>query len=193
VRVSRFLLLSGLLGGASVVALLPAGCNSNTGVAVWSDIPDTVTLYSASRAQYTGKPSGMDFTAPAPVVVESATEAQSFDVVVAEQNGAFVLVPSGYVLGQANRAGIATTAFTELSALRQAPTDTAAYTQFAPVPVQLGIVYVVRSRRTSCLLTSGSYYAKIQVLSEDAVLGTLRLAYVQDPYCGNQSLVPPGS
>ncbi len=176
-----------------LVVVAAAACNDNLGPTAWSDLPDTVTLYSASRANLIGKPSGFDFTAPRAVVVESASEAQSFDMMLTDQGGSFSLLPSGVVLGSANRAGLARVTADSLHAIRQAPTDTAAFVQTAPVPVHVGDFFVARSRRVSCVLTTGSYYSKLQILAVNADSGTVKLAFARNPYCGDTSLVPPGS
>ncbi len=176
-----------------VVVLAAAACNDNLGPTAWSDVPDTVTLYSASRANLVGKPSGFDFSAPRSVVLESATEAGAFDMALTEQSGAFQLVPSGVVLGTYNRAGIAHVTADSLHAIRKAPSDTAQFTTNAPVPVHVGDFLVIRSRRVSCVLTTGSYYAKLQIVAVNPDSGTMKMAYARNPYCGDQSLVPPGS
>ncbi len=184
-RVVRFFL--------PIAALAVAACNDNLGPLQWSDVPDTVTLYSASRPALVGQVSAFDFTGPRPVVLESSTTGQSFDVVLTDQGGTFSLLPSGALLGQATRAGIATVTADSLKAIRNAPSDTAAYKQNVPVPMVIGKFYVVRSRRVSCLLTTGSYYAKLQVLSFNPDSGSMKFAYVRNPSCGDQTLVPPGS
>lgn len=176
-----------------IAALAAAACNDNLGPSVWSDIPDTVTLYSASRANLVGKPSGYDFTTPRSVVVESALEAQGFDMLLVDQGGVFSLVPSGVVLANSNRAGIASVVADSLHAIRKAPTDTAQFKQSVAVAVHPGDFFVVRSRRVSCVLTTGSYYAKMQVVSVNPDSGTMRFAFARNPYCGDTSLVPPGS
>ncbi len=183
-RVSRIFL--------PIAALAVAACNDNLGPLQWSDVPDTVTLYSASRPALTGLESGFDFTGPRPVVLESSSTGQSFDVVLTDQNGAFSLLPSGALLGAVTRAGIASVTADSLKAIQKAPTDTAAYQQKAPVRMTPGSFFVVRSRRVSCLLTTGSYYAKLQVISVDPAAGTMKFAYVRNPSCGDQTLIPPG-
>jgi hypothetical protein len=185
VRVSRIFL--------PIAALAVAACNDNLGPVQWSDVPDTVTLFSASRPALTGQASSFDFTGPRPVVLESSNTGQSFDVVLTDQNGTFSLLPSGALLGQANRAGIASVSADSLKGIRQAPSDTAAFQQRAAVVMTPGRFFVIRSRRVSCLLSTGSFYAKLQVISVDPVAGTMRFAYVRNPSCGDQSLVPPGS
>ncbi len=176
-----------------VTALAAVGCNDTTGLNNWDATPDTVTLYSASRAELSGLQSGFDFTSPRAVIVESVSTAEGFDFVVTDQGGSFLLMPSGALLAQSNRAGLAKVPATDLTSIRQAPSDTAAFEQKVAVPVQPGDFLVVRSRRVSCLLSTASYYAKMQVLAVDPVGGTLRFAYARNPFCSNQSLVPPGS
>ncbi len=176
-----------------LVVLAAAACNDNTGPTAWSDVPDTVTLYSASRASLLGKASGFDFTTPRTVVVESASEAQSFDLLLADQGGNFSLIPSGVILGNANRAGLAPVTADSLHAIRQAPTDTTQFVTSHLVPIHVGDFFVARSRRVSCVLTTGSYYSKLQILAVNADSGTVKLAFARNPYCGDTSLVPPGS
>jgi hypothetical protein len=79
-----------------------------------------------------------------------------------------------------------------LAAIAEAPKDTAAYQQLAPLQVQPGDLLVARSRRVNCIYTTGSYYAKLQVISTNPTAGTLTFAFVRNPYCSNQSLIPPG-
>ncbi len=176
-----------------IVVLAVAACNDNLGPTAWSDVPDTVTLYSASRASLIGQPSGFDFSIPRSVVLESATESGNFDMALTDQGGAFTLIPSGVVLGTYNRAGIATVKADSLHAIRQAPSDTAQFTTNTAVPIHVGDFLVIRSRRVSCVLTTGSYYAKLQVVAVNPDSGTMKMAYARNPYCGDQSLVPPGS
>jgi len=176
-----------------IAALAVAACNDNLGPVQWSDVPDTVTLFSASRPSLTGQASGFDFTGPRPVALESSSTGQSFDVVLTDQNGAFSLLPSGALLGQANRAGIALVAGVDsLKAIQKAVSDTAAYQQKLPVALTPGSFFIVRSRRVSCVLTTGSFYAKMEIISVDPVAGTMKFAYVRNPSCGDQNLIPPG-
>ncbi len=185
-RIARILLLP-------IVALTAAACNDNLGPTAWSDLPDTVTLYSAARTNLMGQPSGYDFTVPRAVVVESAGEVQNFDFLLTDQAGAFSLIPSGKVLGNANRAGLAPVTADSLRGIRQAPTDTMQFVTSAPVPIHAGDFFVARSRRTSCYLTTGSYYAKFEVMTLNPDSGTVKLAIARNPYCGETSLIPPGS
>lgn len=176
-----------------LVVVAAAACNDNLAPTAWSDLPDTVTLYSASRASLLGKPSGFDFTAPRSVVVESASEAQNFDMVLVDQGGTFSFLPSSILLGSYNRAGLAPVIADSLHAIRQAPTDTLQFVTRAAVPIHIGDFFVARSRRVSCVLTTGSYYSKLQIVAVSRDSGTVRMAVARNPYCGDTSLVPPGS
>lgn len=185
-RISRFLL-------PILTLVVAAGCNDTTGLNDWNATPDTVTLYSASRPQLSGLQSGYDITAPRPVIVESVSTGQAFDFLVTDVNGAFSLIPSGALTAQNNKAGLARVSATTLESIRSAPSDTSQFQQKAPVAVNPGDFLVVRSRRVSCLISSGSYYAKMHVLTVDPAAGTLKFEFVRNPFCTNQSLVPPGS
>jgi hypothetical protein len=136
-----------------IAALAVAACNDTTGPLQWSDVPDTVTLYSASRGSLTGKPLAFDFTGPFSVVLESSSTGSSYDVVLTDQNGAFSLLPSSVLVGSATRAGIASIKADSLKAIRSAPSDTSLFQQKAPVAMVPGSFYVVRSRRVTCSTT----------------------------------------
>jgi hypothetical protein len=176
---------------AAVGAL--AACSDNTGVIQWAASADTVTLISASRADVSGLGSGFDITTRLPVVIERLGAAGAYDFAITEENGAFTLTPAGVLLGTSNRAGIVPTTDTSLAAVRSATSDTSAYIQLHSVPIQVGPIYVIRSRRVSCVLTTGSYYGKLQVLSVDAAAGLVKFQAVENPNCGDRALVPPGS
>lgn len=178
---------------AIVAAALASGCNDNTQLYSWTDAPDTVTLASASRTELAGLGSGYDVTGRKTVIIERLGQGQAYDFAVTEQAGGFYLTPLGAIFGTGMRAGIATTTYTALSQARSAPSDSASYAQVTSVQATPGSVYIVRSRRVSCLYTTGSYYAKMRVIDVDPTVGTLKFELVQDPNCGDLSLVPPGS
>ncbi len=170
-----------------------AACNDNTSPITWVASPDTVTLVSASRADLSGLGSGFDITTRSPVVIERLSQSNAYDFAITEQNGAFMLTPTGALLGVSNRAGIVKTTSTDLTQVRSATSDTSTYIQLHSVPAEIGPVYVIRSRRVSCIISTGSYYAKMQVVSVDSATATLKFAIVENPNCGDQALVPPGS
>lgn len=170
-------------------AALSAACNDTLGVQPWNDVPDTTTLYTASRIDLMGQPSAYDFANLTPVRVEASGAADNWDVVVTG-TGQLQLTPAGAFEGQTSRAGIATISGTSFADLKDAPSDTAAYSA-NPVNVTAGGVYVIRSRRVACSFTTDVYYAKVTAVTVDATRGLVTFAFVRNPYCGNRSFVPP--
>lgn len=176
---------------ASAAAALVSSCNDNTSLYTWTDTPDTVTIASASRVELAGLGSGYDITNRSTVIIERLGAGQSYDFALTEQSGGFYMTPVGAFFGQSLRAGINTTTYTDLASAKQAPSDSASYAQTTPVAAEPGKVYILRSRRVSCVYTTGSYYAKMRVVSVDAATGTMKFELVQNPNCGDRSLVPP--
>jgi hypothetical protein len=60
-----------------------------------------------------------------------------------------------------------------------------------PIQLELGKVYVIKSRVAPCALTSGPLYAKIQPVEIDVTSGTFRFKYVANPNCADRSLDAP--
>ncbi|HET9984797.1 MAG TPA: hypothetical protein VFQ38_14465 [Longimicrobiales bacterium] len=176
---------------AAVVALA-AGCGDALGPQTWSAVPDTVTLYSASRTELTGLPSGYDFTTGLSITVESPGQSGSWDLVVADRTGGgFSFLPSGAVLGGSGGAGIAAVSGQTLDAVKEAPSDTTAYARSTDVPVTVDGVYAIRTRRVNCSLGSGVHYAKLHVISTDPVRGSVQFEVVRNPFCDDRKLIPP--
>ncbi|HEX6559521.1 MAG TPA: hypothetical protein VF021_08660 [Longimicrobiales bacterium] len=171
------------------VAVALAACNDGLGPQPWDATPDTVSLYTASRPDLLGLPSGYDFVNLTPVRVEANSAAGNWDVVLTGQ-GPMQMVPAGAFQGQTSRAGIATITNQGFDALAKAPTDTAAFSA-QPVTLAEGGVYVVRSRRAPCSFSTAVHYAKVLVLRVDAASGLVRMAVVRNPYCNDRSFVPP--
>ncbi len=174
----------------AAAALVSAGCGNSLGPQEWTPTPDTVTLFSVSRTDYTGMPSGLDLVVGQIVPIEAAS-ANGFDVVLAQQGGGFVFLPADAIAGVTSGAGVAPITGTGFDDLQEAPSDTAVYVHAAAVPLQVGGVYVVRSRQASCGYVSGQWYAKVQPLALDAEQGTAQVRYVRNPFCGDRNLVPP--
>lgn len=176
---------------AAVVAAA-AGCGDALGPQTWSAIPDTVTLYSASRTELTGLPSGYDFTTGLSITVESPGQGGSWDLVVADQTGGgFAFLPSGAVVGGTTGAGIAPLPGQTFDAVKEAPSDTTAFTRASGVPVTVDGVYAIRTRRVNCSLGSGVHYAKLHVIATDPARGTVQFEVVHNPFCDDRKLIPP--
>jgi hypothetical protein len=173
-------------------ALLVAACDDPFGPEFWSDRPDTTQLYSAARPELAGLPSAFDFVELVRYRIESPAATGSWDLALSEKDGGFVMIPAGSFEGIESRAGIAVTSATDLADVLEAPRDTAAFVR-QPVPLTLGTVYVVRTRRASCGFTAGVRYAKFRAIEMDLAAGTMRFEFVRNPYCDNRSFVPPES
>lgn len=174
-----------------LVAVL-AACNDGFGPQFWDPTPVNVTLYSASRPDYTGFVSAVDL-ASSPVTaiaIEAPGATNAWDFLLALEQGALSLVPAGTMPGINSRAGIAVLEGVDFIDVVEAPRDTALYST-APVLLRPGVVYVVRSRRTACGYSSAHRYAKMLPVEIDEERGIARLAIVRNPYCDNRALVPP--
>ncbi len=175
-----------------VLALAGLGCGDDLGLGDWVAIPDTAVIYSLSRPELLRQPAAYDFVQLRRVVVENPGVTGTWDVVLAEENGQFVIVPaSNFPLLTMSRAAVGETTHATLEALREAPSDTAAYTR-KPLALRTGAVYVVRSRRDICFgFGSGVRYGKFQVVDMDATLGAVTIAAVRNPFCNDRKLIPP--
>ncbi|HUP89893.1 MAG TPA: hypothetical protein VM100_11095 [Longimicrobiales bacterium] len=178
----RFLLLI-------LAAVASGACDDALGPQAWDATPDTITLYSASRTDLLGFPSGYDFVNRTPIRVEAAGTVGAWDVVLAGTT-TLQLVPAGAFQGNPSRAGIAVITGATFDALKEAPSDTAAFTQ-QPVTIANGGVYVVRTRRYACSFSTAVNFAKVKVVALDVAAGSARFAVVRNPYCNDRSFVPP--
>lgn len=180
----------------SVLAVLAAplvlgGCDSGFGPGNWSDVPDTLTVFSLTRPELAGQPSAVDLIAvsqrrSAVVTVESPGSSGTWDLAVAEESGSFVFLPAGLFPGITDRnAGLVPVSGT-LEALEEAPEDSTFVTDRS-VPAVTGQVYALRSRAArSCV-----YYGKMDVLEADAASGRVQIRVVVNPFCSIRDLIPP--
>lgn len=174
----------------SAVAVAAASCGDDPYAIDWTVDPDTVVLYALSRPEM-NVPSGFDFYNRYSVVVEDANATGQWDMAVDSRGGQIVLLPPG-ALGVASKAQVAPLKGQTFDDVTKAPADTALYISRAPVPVELGTVYVWRSRQnfgyygTSCV-----YYSKMEPLAMDPAGGTLTFVYDSSPACNDRSLIPP--
>jgi hypothetical protein len=173
-----------------LAAVSASACDDDLGVQPWDATPDTIPLFSLSRTDLLGLPSAYDFVNRRQVEVEIPGSGGNWDVALGEANGQLQLIPASAFDGQtSSRARIATVTGTAFTALDEAPSDTTRYTA-QPVPLTVGGIYVVRSRRAACGFTTASYYAKIQALTVSNADGKATFAVVVNPFC-DRSFVPP--
>jgi hypothetical protein len=181
------------LAVSGLALLAGAACDDGFGPRVWADTPDTLTIYSITRAELLGRASGIDIASgrTRTVVLESSLEVSSWDFALTESGGAFQLMPAAAVEGLDSRAGIVEVPETTLDEVLQAPADADAFQQ-TPIDIEIGQVYVLRSRRASCAgLGAGVFYGKLKALALDAASGSFKFEVVLNPYCNDRDLIPP--
>jgi len=176
-----------------VLVVLLAACDDPFGPGSWIAVQDTLTMYSASRAQYVGMGSAVDAVsdpvAVLPIEVPGATG--NWDFALIEDANGLQLAPAGSFTGlEDNRARIAVLEGQSFATLEEAPSDTSRYSA-APVRARTGVVYVLRTRKGGCGLSTGYRYAKMQAVEVDAARGIFRFYITRNPYCDDRSLVPP--
>jgi hypothetical protein len=173
-----------------MAAMAVSGCEEELGVQPWDDTPQNISLFSLSRSDLIGLPSGYDFVNRRVIEVEQPGSGGSWDLALGG-TGTLQLIPAAAFEGQGtSRAAIAPITNTTYELLTQAPSDDSQYL-ITPVDVTLGAVYVVRTRRSPCGFSTGVRFGKIQVVAVDAVQGTATFAVVVNPYCNDRSFVPP--
>jgi hypothetical protein len=172
-----------------LTALIPLAACSDDLADNWEVNVDSVTLYSASRPENIGRSSTLDFANWIPFPVETPGVTGRWDVTVTDANGTISLVPASAFSGLDTRAAIATLGNRTLEEVPTAPSDTAAYKRTA-VAMQLGTVYVIRTRRIDCGFGSGVRYGKFEPIEIDPVKGVIRLRAIVNPFCNSRDLIP---
>ena len=167
-----------------------AGCSDPVRPTPWLAIPDTVVLYSASRAEYTGMPSAYDFFRNESRRIEAPGNTGNWDAVLLEQGGSLVLAPADILPNVSSRAALAEVTATSLADIERAPSDTAQFKR-TPVAVSAGKFFVARSRRDQCGFAGGSRYSKLKIISTDPAAGTIQFEVIHNPTCEDRSLIPP--
>ncbi len=173
--------------------LLPLvwGCDDNPFQIRWELNPDTVVIYSLARPEM-NLASAFDFVGRTKVRVESPSAVGEWDLAVDTQNGAIVLVPPGAIGVLDSSARVAPMGNLGFDDIRKAPRDTALYIGDRAVPVQVGELYVVRTRQK--LGSFGArcvYYGKMEPIAADPVEGSLKFVYDISPVCNDRKLIPP--
>lgn len=167
-----------------------AACGDDFGPVNWPDEPDTLQIYSASRPDLLGLPSAYDAFGFQPVVpIESGAR---WDFALAEQDGQFVMLPLSATETGDTLAALATIGDVPLDEVTEAPERSAFV--MTPVPIEVGTVYVLRSRRERCsqfTSLTGPRYGKLEAIAVDAEQGTFEFAIVVNPQCNDRALVPP--
>jgi hypothetical protein len=174
-----------------LLAVACTACGDSFGPRFWDPTPDTVVVYSLTRSELLGRPSAFDAVLLRRVLLESPGATNAWDFALTEDGTGFFMAPAGAFDGIDSRAGIATMGPGSLEELREAPRDTARFSA-APVAIEPGTIYVLRTRRESCAgFGTGVFYAKLEAIEIDAIAGSYRFAIVRNPLCNDRALVPP--
>jgi hypothetical protein len=176
--------------GALAVLLTASACDDDPFAFNWTDIPDTVLLYSMARPEL-GLVSAYSFFQGLELEVEVPNALVQWDLAVDTRDGEIVMLPPP-VLGIFTEAEIATIENTRLEDVTRAPSDSLRYVSDRPVPVEFGNVYVVKTNRSpGSFGRSCRYHAKLEAVDIDPVGGTLIFRHVTNPVCNDRDLVPP--
>ena len=169
------------------VSVLAAGCDDGFGSGRAPLIGNSVTLFSAAREDLFRMPSAIDFFRfqVRPIEHQLAT-GDGWDVALTEVGSEFGLAAPGVFPGlESMNAGIAVFSGKTLEEVERAPAESSAYADTEPVPLRLGDVYVIRSRR----LQGCTVYAKIQAVELDPTVGSVVFEYIVNPNCADRNLV----
>jgi len=171
-----------VLGGPSL------GCDDPYALE-WFEVPDTALLYTMARPEL-NLASAFDFLGGIGMVVESAAATGNWDVVLDTQEGRLVLSPPG-VFHIESEARISVFANTDFWDMERAPGDSTLYVTDAPVPLEMGSVYVIRTREiTDYYGNTCIYHLKMEPLVLDPEKETLTFRYLLNPNCNSLRLVP---
>ncbi len=157
----------------------------------WVENPDTVYLYSLARPEL-NLLSAFDFISRVPVRIESPNSTGKWDMVLDTQGGDLVLLPPGAIGVSDSKARIVPMGDMEFDEVRRAPSDTTLYIGDEPVPVEIGHIYVIRTRQQAGLYGQRCvYYGKFEALEMDPVAGTFTFMFDVSPVCNDRKLYPP--
>lgn len=173
------------------LAVLSTGaCDDDFFTVRWDARPDSVSLFSLARPEL-NLPSAFNFNNRSLVEIEQSTATGTWDLAVDTQNGELVFL-TPRVMGIDSDAGITLVQGTDFDALSVAPGDTVLYYNTEPVKIELNRLYVVRTiQGVSNFGQVCNFFAKLQPLRMDPVVGTVEFKYDSNPVCNNRELVPP--
>ena len=174
----------------AALAVAATACGDDPFTFNWSDAPDTAQIYSLARPEL-NIVSAFSFFDGVSFSVEVPGATGQWDAALDTQGGSLVLLPPG-ALGVPSRAGIAALPGMSYGDVQEAPGDTMLYEVSAPVPVEAGTIYIIRtSLRPGSFSATCSYYAKMEPLIIDVAGGALTFRYITSPICNSRDLIPP--
>jgi hypothetical protein len=175
----------------AALAMGLTACGDDPFAFPWSDVPDTVKLYSLARPEL-DIPTGFSFADGLAFAVEAPVATGRWDLALGTEGGALVLLPPGALGVFGLRARVARFPNTSYADIVQAPSDTTLYEGDDPVTVEAGTIYVIRTNlRPGSFGSACTYYAKMEPVVIDVAGGSLTFRYITSPICNSRDLVPP--
>lgn len=174
-----------------LLAALPAAvaCGDDPFALNWAAQPQTVVLHSLARPELNTY-SAYNFNDRVPVRVDAPATSGGWDLALDTRNGDLVFIPPG-ALGIIDEARVLRMPNSTFDEVTVAPGDTTLYSAEEPVPVELGSVYVFRTREDldrfgrRCL-----FYGKLELMEIDREQETVRFLFDRNPICDDRDLVP---
>ena len=166
-------------------------CDDNYYVIHWEESPDTALLYSLARPEL-NLYSGFDFLGRRGVRIEAPSSVNGWDMALDTRDGDLVFIPPRSVGVANSTASIAPMGAMAYEDLTKAPRDTTMYIGDRPVAINVGELYVIRSRRSAGVYgNSCSYYGKFVPLSKDLEAQSVTFYFDISPVCNDRKLIPP--
>ena len=174
--------------GAALVGV--TSCDDLVGLP-WVSEPEIARVYTISNP-VPNLPSAFDFVGRQAVRIEAPEATGNWDTAFDSNGLDFSILPPGAIGLPEAEVGIARIDDVSFSDVIVAPADQELYATDRPVALELGVVYVVRSREgVGPLGESCSWFAKLEPIELNHSSGFVRFAYDTNPNCGDPALVPP--
>ena len=182
-----------VLGGVTAALLFASGCGSDPFAVRWTESPQEATIYSLDRPEPHLR-SAFNLSARRAVRLEGADARGRWDFALERRDGRLYLVPPGAMGVRGSQAAISPVAGVPWEDVREAPSDTARFVSRAPVLLEAGTIYVVRTHeQLGSFGRTCVFYGKVEPLDIDLERGALTFLNDVSPDCNNRRLVPRGS
>ena len=171
-------------------AIATAGCDDSFTLP-WATEPALETVYVVSNP-VSNIPTAFDFIFRTAVQIEVPGATGTWDVAFDAEGDGFQLLPAGALGVAESEAGVIRMDGLDFPEVASAPDDSDAYVSDRAVTLELGVVYVVRTREgVGFYGETCNWYAKLEPTELNAAGGFVRFLYDVNPNCNDRSLVPP--
>lgn len=177
-----------------IIVLLPllaatAACGRDPFALEWIASADTVRLYAVSRPG-SNVETGFDFGARRAVRIEAPATTSAWDLAVDVENGGAVFLPPGF-FGVESDAALVELPGESFDEIENAPEDDDVYVGDRAVPVNLGNLYVVRTRRlVSNYGQLCNHFVKMVPLDVDPVERSVVFVFDTNGICNSRKMQP---